>query len=163
MAGAWRIGGSTRRSNRNRPGLVARGGAAPRPGVRRPDPPASLSKAETGLTSRHDQPGGRHGAPVAPQPVLSQPRPPRGVVAASELVAAAADRYPLLPGSGAQGGSGEIRLDLPGRSAGARRRRGAGGGHLARTDYGAGRAGGVDQPYRPDRDLLDDLHRTLQP
>src|SRR3954451_3812154 len=116
MAGAWRIGGSTRPRSRNSPDPAGRGGAAPWPSVRRPDPPASLSKAETGLTSRHDQPGGRDGAPVAPQPVLSQPRPPRGVVAAPELVAAAADRYPLLPGSGAQGGSGEIRLDLPCRS-----------------------------------------------
>ena len=43
----------------------------------------------------------RHDAADAPQPVHPQPRPSRGVVAASGGVAAAADRHPLLPGPGA--------------------------------------------------------------
>src|SRR5579884_2832169 len=47
-------------------------------------------------------------AAAAPQPVLPQPRPPRGVVAPPRHLAAGADGHPLLPGSGAAGGSGEI-------------------------------------------------------
>ena len=78
-------------------------------------------------------------------------------------VAVGADRHPLLPGSGAARRGGAVRLDLPRRPAGARRRCGAGGAHLARTRHRAGGDGGGDEPHRDDRHRLDHLYRAVQP
>ena len=55
--------------------------------------------------------------PAAPQPVHPEPWASRGFMAAPEVVEAAAHRYPLHGGDGAEGRGRPVRLDLPrGRS-----------------------------------------------
>ena len=83
-------------------------------------------------------------------------------MAASGVLAAAADRHPLLPGFGATGRGRAVRLRLPGRPARARRGRGAGGAHLARAHHRPRGTGRGDQPDRVDRHGVDHLYRAVQ-
>ena len=84
-------------------------------------------------------------------------------MAASGVLAVGADRYPLLPGCRAARRGGPVRLDLPRRPARARQRRLASGPDLARARHRARRRRGRDPADRADRDVLDHLHRAVQP
>ena len=99
---------------------------------------------------------------IAPQSVHPQPRSSRGVVAPSGFLAAALDRHPLLPGSGAARRSRAVRFRFPRRPAGAGRRCSSGTAYLARADHCTGGDGVGDKPGRVDRNGLDHLHRTVQ-
>ncbi len=107
--------------------------------------------------------GGCRETATASQPVHPQPRPSRGVVAASGGLAVGADRHPLLPGSRPARRGGPVRFDLPGRPARARQRRLPGRPHLARARHRAGGRRGRDPKDRADRHVLDHLHRAVQP
>ena len=84
-------------------------------------------------------------------------------MAASEVVAAATHRHPLLPEPGAARRGRAVRFDLPRRPARARRRYRARGPKLARADHGAGGARHRHQQGRADRHRVDHLHRAVQP
>ena len=136
----------------------------------RPDPPAgwlvgekwtsragaSYLSARSVLEAKVDE------ASTAPQPVPPESRTPRSILAPPFGIALCAERYRLLSGSGATCRGRPLRLDLPGRHAGADGHCGSRRQQLAGAGHGARRAGDDDKPHRLDRHGLHDLCRALQ-
>jgi hypothetical protein len=84
---------------------------------------------EVHLTCAPQNGAPHHGTAVALELVHPRPRASRSVVASSGRVAAAIDRYPLLPGLGTAGRGRTVRFNLPisSRSVGMLRKRRAPG------------------------------------